>query len=144
MVNLDGEFCTPSARYSICSSSFSASLCLCGESCFFGDGVSRATLPRKMYSLGGPSLRRRRPLPVVRRFLLALPHGRILAGAGQQVAMPAALGDAAVLQHDDLVGVDHGGEAVGDDERRAVGRDLAQALLDFLLGVGVERRGGLV
>ena len=34
--------------------------------------------------------------------------------------MLAALGDAAVLEHDDLVGVDDGRQAVGDDERGAV------------------------
>ena len=54
--------------------------------------------------------------------------------------MPSALDDAAFLQHQDLVGIDHGGEPMGDDQRRAIGRDFAQALLDFLFGAAVERR----
>src|SRR6185437_6632504 len=58
--------------------------------------------------------------------------------------MAAALDDLAVLEHQDLVGVDDGGEAVGDDERGTVLRDLAQAGLDLALGLGVERRGRLV
>src|SRR5882724_13332254 len=51
------------------------------------------------------SLRRRRPRLLVRGLLLALPHGGVLPAARQQFAVPSALDDAAVFQHDDLVGV---------------------------------------
>ena len=58
--------------------------------------------------------------------------------------MVAALDDAAAVEHQDLVGVDHGRQAVGDDQGGALGRDLVEARLDLALGLGVERRGGLV
>ena len=48
---------------------------------------------------------------------------RVEAAAGEQLLMPAALGDAPVVQDDDLVGVDDGREPVRDDERRASGGD---------------------
>ena len=48
------------------------------------------------------------------------------------------------LEHDDLVGQRDGGEAVGDDERRAPGHHLAQRRLDRLLRRGVDGRGGVV
>ena len=52
--------------------------------------------------------------------LLAGPHFGIEAVPAEQLRMGAALGDAALVEHDDLVGVDHGREAVGDDERGAL------------------------
>ena len=58
--------------------------------------------------------------------------------------MRAALGHLATLQHDDLVGIDDGGQAVGDDQRGAVFRHLLQRRLDLVLGEAVERRGGFV
>ena len=58
--------------------------------------------------------------------------------------MGAALCDHALVEHDDLVGIDDGGEAVGDHHGGAVARDLLQRHLDFLFGEGVERRSGLV
>ena len=58
--------------------------------------------------------------------------------------MAATFDDAALFEHQNLVGADHGGQPVGDDQGRAVLGDLVQALLDFALGLGVERRGRLV
>ena len=58
--------------------------------------------------------------------------------------MIAALDDAALIQHQNLVRADHGGEAVRDHQRRAPARDFVEARLDFALGLGVERRGRLV
>ena len=58
--------------------------------------------------------------------------------------MRAAFHDPAGLQHDDLVGIDHGGQPVCDDQRGAALRDLAQRPLDFPLGMGVERTGRLI
>ena len=56
----------------------------------------------------------------------------------------AALGDHALVEHDDLVGADDGGEPVRDDQRGAVLRYPLERVLDLLLGVAVERRGRLV
>src|SRR5690606_1934050 len=77
---------------------------------------------------------------LVHRGLLAGPHLAVDAAAHKQRLVTAALDHAASFQHQDLVGLHHGGEAVGDDQRRAVARDLAQRFLDLALGLGVERR----
>ena len=58
--------------------------------------------------------------------------------------MRAALGDHALVEHQDLVGVDDGRQPVGDDQRRAPLRDALERGLDFALGEAVERRGRLV
>ena len=77
---------------------------------------------------------------------LAVPHGGIDAVLGEKFLMRAALGHLATLQHDDLVSVDDGGEAVGDDQRGAVGGDevLSADLISSSVFEAVERRGGLV
>jgi hypothetical protein len=49
--------------------------------------------------------------------LLQPPHLRVAPIALQQLGVRAALNDAARLQHHDLVGVDHGTQAVRDDQR---------------------------
>ena len=38
-----------------------------------------------------------------------------------------------MVEHDDVVGMHHGGEPVGDDERRALARDPLERILDLLL-----------
>ena len=58
--------------------------------------------------------------------------------------MRAALGDAAVLKHDDLVGRDDRRQAVRDHDRGAALADQVERRLDLLLGVRIERRGRLV
>ena len=58
--------------------------------------------------------------------------------------MGAALDDAPAIDHQQLVGLAHGGEAVGDDEGGAPGERLAQGALHGRLGLGVEVRRGLV
>ena len=58
--------------------------------------------------------------------------------------MRPALQDAAGLQHQDLVGVDHGREAVRDDQRGAAGGDALERFLERLLGAAVQGRSGLV
>ena len=70
--------------------------------------------------------------------LLARPHRRIDARRLEQAFVIAALDDTALLHDQDLVGADHGREAVGDHQRRATARDLVEAFLDLLLGTGVE------
>ena len=63
---------------------------------------------------------------------------------GEQFGVGAALGDAAMLEHQNLVSADDRRQAVGDRQRRAVGGDLLELGLDQLLGFGIERRGRLV
>jgi hypothetical protein len=56
----------------------------------------------------------------------------------------AAFGDAALVEHDDLVGIDHGGEPVGNDDRGPPRGHVADRRLDGGLGAAVERAGRLV
>jgi hypothetical protein len=58
--------------------------------------------------------------------------------------MIAFLDDAAGLHDDDLVGIDHGGQPVSNDDRRAALHDLFQRVLHQLFGIVVERRSRLV
>ena len=58
--------------------------------------------------------------------------------------MRAAFHDAAGVEHHDLVGAAHGGEAVRDDQHRPVAHQLLDGLLHQPLALGVERAGGLV
>src|SRR5471030_2257358 len=76
--------------------------------------------------------------------LLAAPHVGIEAVLGQQLAMPTALGDAAAVEHHDLVGMDDGRQAMGDHHGGAAAAHLFQRVLDLLLGARVERAGRLV
>ena len=62
----------------------------------------------------------------------------------EQVLVVAVRDDAAVVEHDDLIGQRDRREAVGDHERRAPGHRLVERELDALLGRGVDRRGGVV
>src|SRR3954468_13069283 len=71
--------------------------------------------------------------------LLAGPHFGVEAILAEQLGVGAALGDAALVEHDDLIGVDHGRETVGDDDRGAPRGDALQGLLDRALGAAVER-----
>src|SRR5690348_2286105 len=50
-------------------------------------------------------------------FLLATPHIGVEAVAGQQISMTSALGNAAAIEHDDLIGMDDGREPMGDHQR---------------------------
>ncbi len=58
--------------------------------------------------------------------------------------MGAALGDHALVEHDDLVGRDDGGEPVRDHQRGAIARDPVKGVLDLPFGMAVERRGRLI
>src|SRR6266478_5884764 len=77
-------------------------------------------------------------------FLLAAPHIGIEAVLGEQFGMAATLGDAAAIEHHDLVGVDDGRKAMGDHHCGAAATHLFQRALDLLLGARVERAGRLV
>src|SRR5471032_2689576 len=76
--------------------------------------------------------------------LLAGPHVGVETSLGQQLAMPAALGDPATIEDHDLVGVDDGRQAVRDHDGRAATADLFKRILDLLLGARVERARRLV
>ena len=58
--------------------------------------------------------------------------------------MRAALDDHAVVEHENLVGVDDGRQPMRDDQRGAIARHAVELVLDVPLGVAVERRGRLV
>ena len=58
--------------------------------------------------------------------------------------MGAPLDDPSLVQHDDLVGIAHGGEPVGDHQHGPVLHQAIDRLLDQSLRFGVEGAGGLV
>ena len=58
--------------------------------------------------------------------LLQVPHARIRSLHGEQLRVRAALGDAAVVHHQDLVRIHHGRQAVGNHQ------------CGFVLGSGFE------
>src|SRR3569833_2725500 len=58
--------------------------------------------------------------------------------------MRAALDDAAVVHYENLIGIDDGGEAMGDDERGVIGRYIAKLCQYRLLRFRIQRRGRLV
>src|SRR6185437_3928660 len=61
-----------------------------------------------------------------------------------QLHMAAALDDAAVLDHDDLVGHAHGGEAVRDQDGDAATGEFAEVFEDGGFGLRIHRSGGFV
>ena len=61
-----------------------------------------------------------------------------------ELGVRAVLGDPAVCHDEDLVGVLDGREAVGDDDDRLAARQLGDGLLDEVLVLRVDARGGLV
>ena len=62
----------------------------------------------------------------------------------QQRRVAPAFRNAAVAQDNDLVRIDDGAEAVGNDQGRAVARQFLEVGLDLALGLGIERGGRLV
>ena len=66
------------------------------------------------------------------------------AAALEQLLVGAALDDPALVEHDDLVGVAHGREPVGDRDRRAPLGQPLELGLDGRLGLRVERARRLV
>src|SRR5258707_145374 len=68
----------------------------------------------------------------------------VTAVAGQQARVVAGLDDAAVVQHDDLIGVADGGQPVRDGDGGAAPGQGVERLLHGPFGLGVQRAGGLV
>ena len=58
--------------------------------------------------------------------------------------MATALDNAAVIDDEDLIGVAHGGQAVGDHDDGAPDRQAGQGQVDVALGGGIGLGGGLV
>jgi hypothetical protein len=56
----------------------------------------------------------------------------------------AGLDDAAMVEHDDLVGVADGGQPVGDGDGGAALGEGVEGMLDGSFGFGVQGAGGLV
>jgi hypothetical protein len=62
----------------------------------------------------------------------------------KQIRVTAPRDDAALLQHDNAVGLLYGSEAMRDDQRRAILRGIVQRPLDQSFTGGIERAGSLV
>ena len=69
---------------------------------------------------------------------------RVNAAARDQFGAAALLDDPAVLEHDDLIHVMNGGEAVGDDQGGAAVHQFLDRFHDGSFGRGVERGSGFV
>ena len=68
----------------------------------------------------------------------------VIAAFPQQLLVLALLHDPAVPDHQDQVGLADGGQAVCDEEGGAVPQQMVDGVLDELLGLGVDGRGGLI
>ena len=75
---------------------------------------------------------------------LALVEAAVQAALGQQLRVRADLDDAALVHHDDAIGVQDGGQPVRDDHAGAAAHELPQRILDQVLALAVERAGGFV
>ena len=69
---------------------------------------------------------------------------RVHAAARESCGVRALLHQAALVEDEHLVGVFDRRQPVRDDERRAIGHQVVQRVLDQPLGFGVERGGRLV
>ena len=75
---------------------------------------------------------------------LQVEHRAIPAVLRHQLVVRSELDDLAVLEHADAIGEAHGGEAVRDEDRRAMPRRGENALEDLGFAAHVELRGRLV
>src|SRR5688572_4129857 len=75
---------------------------------------------------------------------LQLIEPRVGAARRQELVMRPALDDPPAIEHENLRRVLNGREAMRDDEYGAALEQAIDRLLDQALGLGVERRGGLV
>ncbi len=75
---------------------------------------------------------------------LAVPHPRIGAARGEQLAVAALIDDAALIQHHQPVHARDGREPVRDGNDGASAHQPVELLLDRRLDLGIERRGRFV
>ncbi len=75
---------------------------------------------------------------------LALVQLGVQAADGEQLGMGALLDQAAVVEHQDLVGGQHGRQPMRDGDGGPPGERWLEGGLDELLGDGVQVGGGLV
>src|SRR5262245_35191867 len=85
-----------------------------------------------------------KPLACLVGLALACPQASIETALSQKLEMRALLDDLAMIEHDDVVGMNHGREPMRDDEAGAVLGHALERVLDLLLGMRVERGGRLV
>jgi len=83
---------------------------------------------------GGSGLRVGRDGFVV-ALLLTVPHTGINAVAGEEVAVTAAFDDTPSLQHQNLVGINHGRQPVGDHKGGSALGDVVEVVGDGLLHI---------
>ena len=76
--------------------------------------------------------------------LLQRPHLRVGAASRQEITMRAALDDATIVEHDDLIRIHHGRKPVRDHKRGVSARDAVELGLDAFFRFGIERRSGFV
>src|SRR5690606_39659173 len=99
----------------------------------------RVLVPARCGETVGRARARRPRGGVVLPGALAVPEPGVAAAEGEELGVAAALDDAALLEHDDAVGIDHGREAVGNGDDAAAPAHGAQRLLDLPLGPGAQR-----
>src|SRR5258708_29642922 len=71
---------------------------------------------------------------------LAAPHRRVDSASRQKVLVGAPPRNDALVEHKNLVGVDHSRKAMGDHDRRSAAGDALERRLNLALGETVERR----
>ncbi|MNT87633.1 hypothetical protein D3C72_2280760 [compost metagenome] len=68
----------------------------------------------------------------------------VVAVGSQQLGMRAALDQLALIHDQDHVGLFNGRQTVSDDQRGTALHHMIKRRLDMPLGLGVQRRGGLI
>ena len=68
----------------------------------------------------------------------------VAAVEAKELVVSALFKNAAMVEYDDLVGIAHGGEPMGDDEGGTALHEAVHSLLYKTLGTGVDAGGGLV
>ena len=69
---------------------------------------------------------------------------RVVAIEVDEFAVRTLFNNLAMIDHEDAVGLAHGGQAVGDDEHGSALADAREVFLDDALGFVIEGAGGLV
>src|SRR5262249_10219590 len=103
-------------------------------------------VPWSLRSMGCSDGLRHRPAPAQRLSMSVLlpPEMAVDRAAFDQFAVPADVGHATAVHHQDLIAVDQRGETVGDDDHRASLGDAQKIRMDHGFALRVERAGRLV